>query len=194
MRAILIAVGLGGVITAGPAAAQDLAGDPEAGRKVAGMCQTCHGINGIAQIPVAATISGESESYLARQLLAFKSGERVHEMMTLVAQSLSEQQIQDVASWYASHTVAPVLPADFDAEAAPELCSGCHGADGLTLIEDAPNLAGENRIYLETQLKAFRNGQRQHEVMTSIAKELSDEELREVSEWFASIGLEPTEP
>lgn len=190
MRALLLTVGLGGVILAGPVAAQDLQGDPEAGRQVAGMCRTCHGLDGLAQVPIAPSIGGEREAYLASQLLAFKSGEREHEMMTVVAQSLSEQQIADVAAWFASQTVHPVLPEGFDPEAAPELCSGCHGADGIALLEEAPNLAGENQVYLETQLKAFRDGRRVHEIMTQVAADLTPEEMRAVTEWYAAIGLE----
>lgn len=115
-------------------------------------------------------------------------------MMSVVAQGLSEQQIADVAAWYAGRTAHPVLPEGFDPEAAPELCSGCHGADGMALIEDAPNLAGENRVYLETQLKAFRDGKRVHEVMSPIAAELTPAEIAQMAEWYASVGIEIEEP
>lgn len=194
MRAGLLLLGLGGAISAGPILAQEAAGDPEAGRRVAGMCQTCHGINGYAQIPIAPHIGGEPAAYLARQLQAFRSGEREHEMMSVVAKSLTDEQIGDVAAWYASHVATAVPPEDFDPAAAPGSCAGCHGEDGIALVEDVPNLAGENRVYIESQLKAFRSGQREHEVMTPIAQDLSEEEIREVSDWFASVGLELAEP
>ncbi len=64
-----------------PAGAQDV----EAGRKVAGMCRTCHGLDGYAQIPIAPHIGGEPADYIAAQLRAFRSGERQHEMMSVVA-------------------------------------------------------------------------------------------------------------
>lgn len=194
MKALALAVGLGGMIPAGPLAAQDLQGDPDAGRQVANMCRTCHGLEGYAQVPIAPHIGGEPATYLARQLRAFKSGEREHEMMSVVAQSLSEQQMADVAAWYASHTATALPPENFDSAAAPALCAGCHGEDGIAVIEDVPHLAGENRVYLETQLKAFRNGQREHEIMSPIAKDLSDEELRKVAHWFSSIGVEISGP
>ena len=179
-------IGLGGVLLAGAVSAQDI----DAGRKVAGMCRTCHGIDGIAQIPVAPTIGGEPASYLADQLKAFRSGVRVNEMMSVVAAGLTDQQIADVTAWYASHVAVAALPQGFDAAAAPEVCATCHGADGIALSEDAPNLAGENTIYISTQLKAFRSGKRVHDVMTDIAGGLSDDEIRAVSEWYSGIGLE----
>ena len=190
MRSGILALSLGGAISAGETLAQQTAGDPEAGRQVAGMCQTCHGIDGYAQIPIAPHIGGEPAAYLAEQLHAFRSGDRENEMMTVVAKNLTDEQIANVSAWYASHTATAVLPEGFDPATSPTLCVGCHGEDGIALVENVPNLAGENSVYLETQLKAFRNGQREHEVMTPIATELTDEELAEVADWFASTGLE----
>lgn len=187
MKGLSLVLGLGGgIVLAGAASAQDL----DAGRAVANMCRTCHGLEGYAQIPIAPHIGGEPASYLAEQLQAFRSGEREHEMMSLVAAGLSDSQIADVAAWYASQTATALPPADFDAEAAPQTCASCHGADGIAVVEDAPNLAGEDTIYLQTQLKAFRSGQRDHEVMSAIAEALDDAEMRAVSEWYAGIGLE----
>lgn len=190
MRLSILIAGISVVIPAGPALAQDAAGDPEAGRRVAGMCQTCHGLDGYAQIPIAPHIGGEPAAYLAEQLIAFRSGERQHEMMSVVAKGLTDEQIQDVAAWYASHTATALSPEGFDPAAAPTLCAGCHGVDGMAVVEDVPNLAGENRIYLETQLKAFRIGKREHEVMGPIAMELSEDQISEVADWYAAIGLE----
>lgn len=191
MMALRLVIGLGGgVILAGAVAAQDL----DAGREVASMCRTCHGLDGLARIPIAPHIGGEPASYLAGQLRAFRSGEREHEMMSLVAAGLSDEQIDNVAVWYAAHAATAVPPPGFDADAAPEACTICHGADGFAIVEDAPHLAGEDTIYLETQLKAFRSGKREHEVMSPIAGGLEDEEIRAVSEWYAAIGIEIEAP
>ena len=176
---------LGGLALAGgaPAPAQDA----EAGRQVAGMCRTCHGLDGHAQIPVAPHIGGEPADYLASQLRAFRSGERQHEMMSVVAASLSDEQIEDVSAWYASHAASASLAAD--PGEAPELCSACHGADGIALVEDAPNLAGEANIYLAEQLKAFRSGARTHEVMNEVAAGLSDDEIRALADWYGATTV-----
>ena len=182
--------GLGGLLLAGASMAQDV----EAGRKVATMCRTCHGLDGIAVIPVAPNIGGEPAAYLATQLHAFQSGARQQEMMTVVAGGLSEQQIADVTAWYAAQQVTAVPPAGFDAAAAPEPCATCHGADGIAVIPEAPNLAGENTIYLDTQLKAFRAGKRQSEVMGPVAADLDDAAIRAAAEWYAAVGLKPGTP
>ncbi len=185
-----LALGLGGLLLAGASLAQDV----EAGRKIANMCRTCHGLDGIAAIPVAPNIGGEPAAYLAAQLDAFRSGARAQEMMTVVAAGLADAQIADVAAYYATQTVAPVPPAGFDAAAAPEACVACHGADGIAVIDAAPNLAGENTIYLDTQLKAFRSGKRASEVMGPVAAELDDAAIRAAAEWYAGIGIAAAAP
>lgn len=179
---------LGGLMLAGtqPVAA----GDAAAGRKVANMCRTCHGIDGFAAIPIAPHIGGEPEEYLENQLMAFKTGAREHEMMSVVTASLSAQQISDVAAWYAAHTVTASLPEGVSAEDAPQDCVSCHGADGISVLLDAPNLAGEVNIYIDTQLKAFRLGKRNHDIMSEIAADMTDEQIRAVADWFAQIELE----
>ncbi|MEQ9039611.1 MAG: c-type cytochrome [Silicimonas sp.] len=186
----LLELALGGVFFASAAPGEEAlpAGDPEAGRKVAGMCRTCHGLDGYAKIPIAPHVGGEPAAYLSRQLTAFRDGTREHEMMTVVARGLSDQQILDVSSWYARHTATATL--DTDAANAPELCSGCHGSDGIAVVEDAPHLAGETNIYIETQLKAYRTSKRSHEIMSDIAAALTDNEIRAAADWYAKVRLE----
>jgi cytochrome c553 len=70
----------------------------------------------------------------------------------------------------------------------------CHGANGISVLLDAPNLAGEVNIYIDTQLKAYRLGKRNHAIMSEIASELSDEEIRELANWFANVNLEIAPP
>lgn len=188
MRLALL-LGLGGIFFAQTAYGASVEGYPASGRSKASQCRTCHGLNGYAQIPVAPHIGGESVSYLMAQLKAFRSGERVNEMMSVVAKNLSDQDIADLAAWYASQNADAELPAGINADAAPSACTACHGANGIAVVENAPNLAAESVIYLETQLKAFRSGKRTSEIMSSIAEGLSDEEIRNVSEWYSAIEL-----
>lgn len=184
----LAAVLLGGLMLAGAGSA--VADDPAAGRKVANMCRTCHGLDGLAQIPIAPHIGGEPEEYLEAQLMAFKTGAREHEMMSVVAAGLSAQQISDVAAWYASHEARATLPEGVSVEDAPAACVSCHGATGISELLDAPNLAGEVNIYIDTQLKAFRTGRRTHEIMSDIAADMTDEEIRAVADWYGAVQLE----
>ncbi len=87
-----------------------LAADPAAGRAKAAMCQTCHGIDGIAKIPDAPNIAGENSIYLQTQIKAFRSGKRVHEMMSVIAKQLSDDDIANLAAWYASIKITVEVP------------------------------------------------------------------------------------
>ena len=87
-----------------------VAADPKAGRQKAKVCQTCHGIDGVARMPYAPHIAGESQMYLETQLKAFRSGKRQHEIMSVVAAGLSDQDISDLAAWYSSIEFSVKLP------------------------------------------------------------------------------------
>ncbi len=189
---VAVSIGLGGVFLAGVAGvlvAQDASiGDRQAGKALAGQCRTCHGMDGFATIPIAPHIGGEPADYIAGQLTAFRDGTRTHEMMSVVARSLDDREIADLAAWYAGHDAAATMSVDPDG--APEACTACHGSDGIALVEDAPNLAGETNIYLDTQLKAFRSGKREHEVMSAVAADLTDTEIRAAADWYGAVTLE----
>ena len=169
------------------------AADAEAGKAKAAVCAACHGQNGLAQIPTYPNLAGQNEQYLVSALKAYKNKQRSGGQAAIMqgqAAALSDTDIANLAAWYSGHTVEVDLKQD--PVRAPEQCVACHGADGLHLLEDAPNLAGETNIYIDTQLKAFRNGKRVHEIMTPIAQELSDEEIRAIADWYAAVGLKIT--
>ena len=72
---------------------------------------------------------------------------------------------------------------------AKKKCQICHGIDGIAKIPVAPHLAGESQIYLETQLKAFRSGKRENEMMSVVAKSLTDDEITNLAEWYSLIEI-----
>ena len=72
-------------------------------------------------------------------------------------------------------------------------CAVCHGQLGLSAIPNAPSLAGQPEIYLTEQLKNYRSGKRQHEVMGVIAKPLSDQDIDNLSAWYASLLVDVRE-
>ena len=75
-----------------------------------------------------------------------------------------------------------------------KMCAVCHGEFGVSILPNAPNLAGQPEIYLAEQLKAYRSGKRSDEVMSVIAKPLTDAEITDLSAWFASIAIEAKPP
>src|SRR4029450_161545 len=68
-------------------------------------------------------------------------------------------------------------------------CNVCHGANGISTLPDAPNLAGQPEIYLSNQLRAYRSGERRHEVMGLVAKALSDDEIEDLAAGVSSLRL-----
>jgi cytochrome c553 len=68
-------------------------------------------------------------------------------------------------------------------------CALCHGTNGMASLPNAPNLAGQQAIYLKEQLTAYRNGRRQNDVMSVIAKNLTDAEINQLSAWFSSLKV-----
>jgi cytochrome c553 len=73
-------------------------------------------------------------------------------------------------------------------------CAVCHGEAGVSVLPNAPNLAGQPEVYLAEQLKAYRSGKRSNEIMNVIAKPLTDVEIADLSSWFASIKIEAKPP
>ena len=79
-------------------------------KKAATVCAVCHGLNGIAKNPDAPNLAGNNAQYIIKQLKAFKSGERKHEQMSIIAQSLSDADIANLAAWFAAMKVTVTLP------------------------------------------------------------------------------------
>ena len=88
------------LLTSGAAPAT--AADPAAGRTKAMACQACHGMDGLSKVPDAPNIAGQNEAYLVAQLQAFKSGRRQNEAMSVVAATLSDDDIAALAAYYAA--------------------------------------------------------------------------------------------
>jgi cytochrome c553 len=85
------------------------AGDIAAGRQKALMCQTCHGLDGKAKIPEAPSLAGQSAIYLTKALNDYRSGARKNDMMSLVAPTLKDKDVEDLAAYYSAIevTVSP---------------------------------------------------------------------------------------
>ena len=90
---------------------------------------------------------------------------------------------------------APAAAQDAAAgRAKAQACAVCHGPVGLSVTPDAPHLAGQPAIYLSTQLRAYRDGTRKHEVMAVMAKPLSNDDIALLAAWYSSIRIEATPP
>ena len=85
------------------------AADP-ARAKVRSLCQNCHGEDGVAVLPGAANLSGQQKEYLIEQLRAFRSGRRQNPQMSVVAKTLTDQDIEELSDWYSSIRVTVERP------------------------------------------------------------------------------------
>ena len=84
------------------------AGDVKAGRAKALMCQACHGLDGLSKTPDAPNIAGQTEPYIVAQLQAYKSGARKNDAMSVVAPSLSDNDIEDLAAYFSAIEISVV--------------------------------------------------------------------------------------
>jgi len=92
--------------------------------------------------------------------------------------------------------VATMHPAQADIQAGrqkAQMCATCHGPLGVATMPNTPNLAAQPELYLSEQLKAYRSGKRTHDIMTLIAKPLTDDEIASLSLWFSSLQIEVKE-
>jgi cytochrome c553 len=100
-----------GLVATGTLAVCDgsAAGDIATGRQKALMCQTCHGLDGKAKIPEAPSLAGQSAVYLTKALNDYRSGARKNDMMSLVAPTLRDKDVEDLAAYYSAIevTVSP---------------------------------------------------------------------------------------
>jgi cytochrome c553 len=71
-----------------------------------------------------------------------------------------------------------------------QMCAVCHGPMGISGAPDAPNLAAQPALYLSAQLRAYRSGERKHEVMAVMSKTLSDTDIDNLAAWFSSLQIE----
>ena len=105
-KIVLVASLLAAVLTA-PAGAGDLVA---ARAKAQALCENCHGVNGIANLPGAANLSGQQKEYLREQLRAFRSGTRQNPQMSVIAKMLSDSDIENLSEWYAAFKVTVEMP------------------------------------------------------------------------------------
>lgn len=191
-----------------PAAAAP-AGAKSIEAKVA-MCIGCHGIVGyqasFPEVHKVPMISGQSAKYIVSALNAYKAGDRKHPTMRGIADSLSEQDMNDVAAWYeASGKSMGKAPAEkANKEPSPQVaallqkaaCVSCHGANFSKPIDPAyPKIAGQHADYMFVALKAYKTENnpgvgRSNGVMAAIAKQFSNAELKALANYVSSLDGE----
>jgi cytochrome c553 len=165
------------------------------------VCAACHSTDGSRGAAANPIIQGQHPDYLVKQLAEFKAGKRKSPIMQPIAAGLSEQDMKNVAAFYASKQPKPGFARNKDLVALGEkiyrggvadrsipACSGCHGPAGAGIPAQYPRLAGQHIEYTEAQLAAFRSRARQNNlVMNDIAAKLNDREIKAVSDYVGGL-------
>mgnify|MGYP005644241435 CR=1 FL=1 len=178
--------------------------DAAAGAGKIAVCVACHGQDGnMTVLPDVPKIGGQNEKYLLKQMQDIKSGVRTAPLMTGMLNALDDQDLTDVAAYYATQPLSQgatdpekvvlgeTLYRAGNASIGVAACSACHSPDGSGLASAGyPALSGQDIAYTEMQLRAFRDGLRQNdeaEVMRSILARLNDAEIGALASYVAGL-------
>ncbi len=190
----------------GPAFAEGLMdGDAEAGKEKSVTCGACHGADGNSVNPVWPSLAGQHPTYIVEQLQAFKAGTRSEPLMLGQVMSLSDEDMRNLAVYYAGMPAAAKAVADpstvdrgqrlyrgGNRENNTSACIACHGPTGRgNPAASYPSLKGQYAVYSATQLRAYASSARKSDgptrVMRDIAAKLSEEDIVAVSSYIQGL-------
>ncbi|WP_420233627.1 c-type cytochrome [Pseudomonas sp. ABY48] len=195
---LLLTLGISGVAHA--------AGDAAAGQAKTAVCGACHGPDGNSMAPNFPKLAGQGERYLTKQLKDIKDGKRVVLEMTGLLTNLNDQDLADIAAYFASQkggvgAADPKLVARGEAlfrggnltKGLPA-CAACHSPNGKGIAAAGfPHLGGQHAQYTAKQLTDFRkeeagrNNDGDAMIMRTIARRLSDEDIAAVSSYIQGL-------
>jgi cytochrome c553 len=173
-------------------------GDAAEGRKKhAAACASCHGDRGVSPNDTWPNLAGQHGAYLVRMLAAYKSGAQKDVMMSPVAQTLTDADIQNLATFYASLKCdgkagdTRLGDAAVGKTLADRNCAACHGPTGIAPNPAWPSVAGQKPVYLVNTLKAFRAGLRKDPMMAGVVRGLSDTDIANLAAYYAAQSCQP---
>lgn len=181
--------------------------DAEKGKALSGTCMACHGMDGNSVNPIWPSIAGQHEKYIERQLHLFKSGERASANMAPMVAALSDQDMKDLAAFFASQTMKLKAADPEMVELGQSIyqggikdrnipaCMACHGPTGQgNPLSGYPALANQHAPYTVNELKLYRAGRviegsdnPNDKVMAEVAKYLSDEEITALASYIQGL-------
>jgi len=198
MKTWLLTLAVSLALAAGTATA---AGNPAAGKEKATTlgCIACHGEDGNSPNPVWPKLAGQHPSYLARQVAAFKAGDRKDDAMSPMAMIIAtDEDLADLSAHFAAQALQPGEPATVEQTlvgqqlfrggnptAGVAACAACHGPKGTgNAPANFPRIAGQHAPYVEKALKDYRAGTRAsdpNQMMRGVAAKLTDAEISAVA-------------
>ncbi len=174
-----------------------------AGKEKAVSCAACHGADGNSPSDMFPKLAGQGEAYLLKQLIEYKDGTRENAIMTPMVAGLSEQDMADIAAFYASNKITAgstdeewlelgqAIYRGGNRETGVPACMACHGPTGAGMpAAKWPALSGQHAAYIEAQLKAFASGERSNDpnsMMRDIASRMTAEEIKAVAAYSSGL-------
>lgn len=187
-------------------------GSAQQGAAKAAACTACHGPSGNSSNPQWPRLAGQNAIYIAEQLQLFKAGVRKNPVMMPMASTLSDKDIDDVALYFESQTptgleadpsywkAGEALYQQGDPSRSIPACIACHGPVGRgNMAAGYPSLRAQQSVYVVKQLNDYASGARyapaapnapqprNAEIMTSIAKLLSPQDIRDVASYVQGM-------
>lgn len=181
---------LGSLLASSAAWAQGepLKGNAARGRALSYTCLGCHGVEGYRNaypnysVP---KLKGQHPEYLVAALQGYRSGDRAHLTMHTQASTLSDQDMADIAAYFAGTPLAASGKPATDVPQAATLCVSCHGADGVGIAPNYPTLAGQHPDYIERALHEYAKGGRKNPIMSGFASNLKAADIAVIADWFS---------
>ncbi len=179
------------------------AGDPEAGAQKSLVCGACHGVDGNSIMPEWPSLAGQHESYIVRQLQLFKEGVRNNVIMMPNAMLLTDEDMADLAAFYARQQPVGLEADPSNAELGRQIylagdlarglpaCIACHSPQGKgNGPARYPAVRAQHSLYTYLQLLAYASGERVpdgNDMMQTIASKMTDEEMRAVASYLQGL-------
>jgi cytochrome c553 len=167
----------------------------ETGRKKAEVCAACHGLDGNQAQPPLPILAGQTARYLYLQIRDFQQGRRTDPQMAPFVKNLSQEDMLDLASFFAAQKARPAAFTPDEAKvergkqrASETLCTMCH-LGGFMGQNEIPRVAGQRYEYIVKQMQDFKYGRRTNDAgtMTSVSKTLSDADIDDLAHYLAGL-------
>lgn len=178
-------------------------GNPQAGQEKSTVCAACHGPTGISTNPIWPNLAGQYADYLYKQLVDFKGKKRQSAVMTPLVANLSEQDMEDLAAFYAAQPLPEGKTPRKYLKRGQELyrggdfnqhitaCIACHGPKGTGNAQAGfPALSGQHAAYTVQQLQLFKDNKRSNDlnsIMHDISGRMTQEDMEAVAHYIAGL-------
>lgn len=165
-----------------------LQGNPQKGKQLSYTCLGCHGVDGYKNaypnysVP---ELEGQHPEYLAAALKEYRDGDRAHLTMHSQASTLTDQDITDIVAYFAGKPLTADSKPAGAIPAAAQLCTSCHGANGVGITPQYPTLAGQHPDYIVRALQEYKKGGRKNPIMAGMAATVKDEDMAIIADYFS---------